>query len=383
MTRWVAVVRGIAVAAVALALAVWVMPWPETWRAALAQAPARPTVWKVGASWPTTDPAYALNLKPLAERVERLSGGRLKWEIYPAGAIVPAFEVLDATHRRVLDAAHSCSYYWVGKHKAAHLFTGAPGGPFGMDLWDFYGWMYHGGGWELLQEFYQQVLKLDVVAFPVISSNPQAMGWFRRPFKGVEELKGLKYRVPGVIADLYREFGMAPVALPGGEIIPALERGVIDGAEWAFPQADVLMGFQDVLKYYYLPGMHETTTTCELEVNKKVWEALPGDLQAIVRAAVDQTYLDYWARITKDSSTILRDLKDKHGVNVVRTPPAVHTAVLKAWDRLAERESRDPFFRKVYESMRAYASNVVPYRKLMWGAVEAARDYYWEARYIK
>jgi TRAP-type mannitol/chloroaromatic compound transport system substrate-binding protein len=348
-----------------------------------AAAQARAVVWKVGASWPSSDPAFALNLKPLAERVERMSGGRLKWEIYPAGAIVPAFEVLDATHRRVLDAAHSCSYYWVGKHKAAHLFTGAPGGPFGMDLWDFYGWMYYGGGWELLQELYQQVLKMDIVAFPVITSSPQAMGWFRKPFKTAEELKGLKYRVPGVIADLYREFGMSPVMLPGGEIVPALERGVIDAAEWAFPLADMMMGFHQVLKYYYLPGMHETTTTCELEINKKAWEALSADLQAIVRAAVDQTYLDFWARITRENSALLRELKEKHAVNVVLTPPQVQQAILKAWDRLAERESKDPFFKKVYESMRTYAGAVVPYRKVMWGAVESARDHYWQERYVK
>lgn len=374
------IVRWLALGAAVLALAVWAQ--------AQAQAPpaptaARPLTWNVAASWPPTDPAFSMNLKPLADRVEKMSGGRLKWTVHPAGAVVPAFEVLDATHRRVVDAAHSCSYYWVGKHKAAHLFTGAPGGPFGMDLWDFYGWMYHGGGWELLQEFYQQVLRLDIVAFPVITSNPQAMGWFRRPFKTVDDLKGLKYRVPGVIADLYREFGMAPVNLPGGEIVPALERGVIDGAEWAFPLADQMMGFQDVLKYYYLPGMHETTTTCELEVNRKAWEALSPDLQAIVRAAVDQTYLEFWARITKENSTLLKDLKDKHKVNVMKTPPQVHQQVLKAWDRLAEKEARDPFFRKVYDSMRAYAGNVVPYRKLMWGAVETARDYYWEERYVK
>lgn len=358
-------------------------PQPAAILLAQAARPATRTVWRVGASWPPSDPAYALNLKPLADRVELLSGGRLKWEIFPAGAIVPAFEVLDATQRRVIDAAHSCSYYWVGKHKAAHLFTGAPGGPFGMDLWDFYGWMYHGGGWELLQEFYQQVLKMDIVAFPVVTSSPQAMGWFRKPFQSVEDLKGLKYRVPGVIADLYKEFGMSPVMLPGGEILPALERGVIDAAEWAFPRADVLMGFHQVLKYYYLPGMHETTTTCELEVNKKAWDALPADLQGIVRAAVDQTYLEYWARITRESSLLLREMKEKHGVNVMLTPPRVHEAILKAWDRLAEKESKDPFFRKVYDSMRSYAADVVPYRKAMWGAIETARDYYWQDRYVK
>jgi TRAP-type mannitol/chloroaromatic compound transport system substrate-binding protein len=374
-------VRSLAGAVLAGAVLLAVAFYAGALAPALAQA--KPLVWKVGASWPATDPAFTMNLKPLAERVEKLSGGRLKWEVYPGGAIVPPFEVLDATHRRVLDAAHTCSYYWVGKHKAAHLFTGAPGGPFGMDLWDFYGWMHHGGGLELLQELYQQVLRLDIVAFPVITSSPQAMGWFRKPFNTVDDLKGVKYRVPGVIAELYKEFGMAPVNLPGGEIVPALERGIIDGAEWAFPLADVQMGFQGVLKYYYLPGMHETTTTCELEVNKKVWDSTPPDLQAIVRAAVDQTYIDFWARTTRENSILLRELKDKHGVNVMRTPSQVHTAVLKTWDRLAERESKDPFFKKVYESMRSYASNVVPYRKLMWGGVESARDYYWEERYIK
>lgn len=334
---------------------------------------------KVQASWPSGAYVYR-NLTMFAERVEQMSGGRVIIEALPAGAIVGAFEVLDATHRGVIDGAHTCAYYFIGKHKAATLFTGAPGGPFGMDYLDYFGWMYYGGGWALLQELYQGVIGVDVVAFPMVPSGPQALGWFKKPITGVADLQGLKYRVPGIAGDVYKELGMSVVVLAGAEIVPAAERGVIDATEWAVPAEDVSLGIQDVWKTFYTPGMHETTTSCELELNKAIWEKLPPDLQAIIKAAAADTYLNWWALLTKENVRTLKDLKENHGVEVHKTPEDLYPAFLKVWDNLAARESaQDPFFKKVLESQREYASQVVPYRRLWGGALRYAADYYWPA----
>ncbi|GIX48196.1 MAG: exported solute-binding protein [Candidatus Tectimicrobiota bacterium] len=342
-------------------------------------AVAQTKTWKlrIQGSWPTG--AYVFrNLRIFAEQVEKMSGGRLVIEPLPAGAIVGAFEVLDAAHRGVIDGGHTCSYYFIGKHKAATLFTGAPGGPFGMDFLDFFGWMYYGGGWELLQELYQKVIGLNIVAFPMIPSGPQAMGWFKKPISGVADLKGLKYRVPGIAGDVYKEMGMSIVVLPGAEIVPAAERGVIDATEWAVPAEDVSLGIHDIWKTFYTPGMHEPTTTCELQLSKAVWDQLPADLQQILKTATAAMYMHWWALLTKASAETLKEMVEKHGVKVYKTPRDIYPEFLKVWDRLAAQEAaKDPFFKKVLDSQRQYAALVVPYRRLWNDALRFAADYYW------
>jgi TRAP-type mannitol/chloroaromatic compound transport system substrate-binding protein len=332
---------------------------------------------RVQASWPTGAFVFR-NLRMFAERIDKMSGGRVTVDPLPAGAIVGAFEVLDATNRGVIDGAHTCSYYFIGKHKAATLFTGAPGGPFGMDFLDYFGWVYYGGGWELLQELYQKVLGMNVVAFPMIPSGPQALGWFKKPITGVADLKGLKYRVPGIAGDVYKDLGMAVVTLPGAEIVPAAERGVIDATEWAVPAEDISLGIHDVWKTFYTPGMHETTTTCELQLSKQVWDKLTPDLQEIVKSVAADLYIHWWALLTRESVFKLKELQEKHGVQVLKTPQDIYPKYLELWDKLAEREaSKDPFFKKVLESQRQYAALLVPYRRLWGDALRYAADYYW------
>jgi TRAP-type mannitol/chloroaromatic compound transport system substrate-binding protein len=343
----------------------------------MAFAQAKNIKLTIQASWPVGAFVYR-NLKMFAERVEKLSGGRLTVEHLPAGAIVGAFEVLDAAHRGIIDGAHTCSYYFIGKHKAATLFTGAPGGPFGMDFLDYFGWIYYGGGWELLQELYQKVVGVNVMAFPMIPSGPQAFGWFKKPITSVADLKGLKYRVPGIAGDVYKELGMSVVILPGAEIVPAAERGVIDATEWAVPAEDVTLGIHDVWKTYYTPGMHEPTTTCELQLSKAAWGKLAPDLQEIVKSAAVETYLHWWALLTRENVFKLKELEEKHGVKLHKTPEDVYPKYLELWDKLAEREANnDPFFKKVLESQKQYASQLVPYRRLWGGALRYAADYYW------
>lgn len=205
------------------------------------EAGAQNTKLRFQASFPSSSFIFE-NVKWWTERVKVMSGGRLEIELLPAGALVPAFEVLDAVHKQVLDGGHTASAYWVGKHRAAALFGPAPGGPFGMDLLDYMGWIYDGGGLELYNELYQSELKRNVVPIPLSSVANQVLGWFKTPIKSWEDLKGRKCRQTGLTAEVFAKAGMAPVNMPGGEIVPAGERGVIECGEWVGPGEDMKIG---------------------------------------------------------------------------------------------------------------------------------------------
>jgi TRAP-type mannitol/chloroaromatic compound transport system substrate-binding protein len=334
-------------------------------------------VLKMQATWPASLTLYE-NFTFWAERVEKMSGGRLKIEAMPAGAVVPAFEVLDATHKKVIDGAHAWAAYWTGKNKAAVLFTGGPGGTFGMDPIDYMGWMYQGGGFDLYQEFYRDVLKLDVVVFPILPSGPQAFGWFKRPIKDLADFKGMKCRQTGMAAEVFTAMGMRVVNMPGGEIIPAAQRGVIDCAEWVGGAEDLRLGFHNVWKYHYTPGMHENTTVGELVFNGEVWKSLAPDLQEIVKSAANETFIIWWAKWQRQNADALKELQEKHKVQILRTPEEILIEFLKTWDKLAKEEAeKNPFFKKVWDSQRQYANLVVPAKRFMFPPYEFAANYYW------
>ncbi|MGH8704402.1 MAG: C4-dicarboxylate ABC transporter, partial [Burkholderiales bacterium] len=194
---------------------------------AVAQQPAAGVKnLKMQSTWPASLTLQD-NFRFFGERVDKLTAGALKIETLAAGQIVPPFEVLDATHKKVIDGAHAISYYWVGKNKAATLFSSTPAGIAGMDHMDFMGWLYEGGGLDLWWDFYQKELKLNVIAFPILPSSPQALGWFKRPIKNLADFKGLKCRQTGIVAEVYQRMGMQTVNMPGGEIVPSAQRGVI------------------------------------------------------------------------------------------------------------------------------------------------------------
>ena len=198
---------------------------------------------------------------------------------------MPAFEVLDAVHKKVIDGGHTAAAYWVGKQRAATLFGPAPGGPFGMDMIDYMGWIYDGGGLELYRELYQDQLKRDVIPIPMTAVANQVLGWFKRPVASWEDLKGRKCRETGITAEVFSKSGMSPVNMPGGEIVPAGERGVIECGEWVGPAEDMKIGFQTVWKHYYMPSTHEPATVLELLINADVWKGLKPDLQEIIKSA--------------------------------------------------------------------------------------------------
>src|SRR5574341_541087 len=290
-------------------------------------AAQQPVTLKMQASWPASLTLFD-NFKMFADRVDKLSGGRLKIEPMPAGAIVPAFEVLDATNKKVIDGAHTWAAYWVGKNKTAVLFTGGPGGTFGMDFIDVIGWYYEGGGLELYQQFYKDILKLNVVPIPILPSGPQACG--------------------------------------------------IDCAEWIGGVEDLKLGFHTVWKYHYTPGMHENVTIGEVLINGDVWKGLAPDLQEIIRSAAMETLVRWWARWQRQNADAIKELQEKHKVQILRTPDDILIAFLKAWDKIAAQEAeKDPFFKKTLESQRKYASVVVPAKRFMFPAYDFAANYYW------
>ena len=338
------------------------------------------TTLKFQASFPATSIIFTC-FKEFNETVETITGGRVKIEALPAGAIVPAFEVLDATAKGVLDGAHSAPAYWVGKNSAATLFGPAPAGPYGMDMYDYLGWIQYGGGWELYQEFYKDVLKRDVVVFPLCPVPNQVLGWFKTPVKGWDDLKGRKCRQTGITARVFSKSGMNTVNMAGGEILPAGERGVIDCAEWASPADDMQIGFQSIWKYYYMPSAHEPATALELLIGGETWRKMAkADQEALRIAASEQThrFLNF---TNLQNAKAMEELREKHGVNIERTPDDILHKVVESWEEIVKEESeKNPFFKKVYESQRQYASMVVPARRAIELPYGFLADKYWPVK---
>ena len=337
----------------------------------------QPQVLKVQSTW-LPSMTFQDHLRYVAERVDKLTGGSLKIEPLSAGQVVPPFEVLDATHRKVIDGYHAATYYWTGKNRAAGLLSGAPGGPFGMDYHDYAGWMYQGGGEELLREFYQDVLKLNVMPFAGGPAAPQPLGWFKKPIRSLADFKGLKCRQTGLAAEMFAKLGQAVVTMPGGEIAAAAQRGVIDCAEWAGGIEDLRMGLPQLFKYHYTPSMHEVTTIGEMAFNLDVWKGLTGPQQEAIRSAIKDANVTWGTKWHRQNADAMEEFAEKHGVQILRTPPDILTAQLKVWDEIVQEESaKNPFFRKVVESQRAFAAKVVPAKRQLMPPYSFTANYYW------
>jgi TRAP-type mannitol/chloroaromatic compound transport system substrate-binding protein len=336
-----------------------------------------PRVLKMQSTW-GAGMTLQENFKFFAERVDKLTSGALKIETLAGGQVVPPFEVLDAINKKVLDGGHAVSYYWQGKNSAATLFAATPAGPFGMDHMDFLGWMYEGGGLDMYWDFYQNTLKMNVIAFPIMPSSPQAFGWFKRPIKNLADFKGMKCRQTGIVAQIFQRMGMATVNMPGGEIAAAAQRGVIDCAEWVAGVEDMRLGLPQIYKYHYTPGMHEPSVVAELLINADVWKSLPAQQQEAIRSAVTETYVRWWVKWQRQNADAMDEMRTKHGTQILRTPPDVLTAFLKAWDEIAKEESdKNPVFKKVYDSQRAWASVVVPAKRFLSPPYSFAANHYW------
>jgi len=340
-------------------------------------AAAQSKTVKVQSTWPASLTIQD-HLRILADRVDKLTGGSIKIEAMAAGQIVPPFEVLDATNKKVLDGYHAISYYWVGKSPTMALFSGPPGGPFGMDHMDYLGWLYVGGGLDMWREFYQKEMKLDIIMWPAHPSSPQAFGWFKKPLKSVADFKGMKCRQTGLNAEIYAKLGQSVVNMAGGEIVPAAQRGVIDCAEWVGGVEDLRLGLPGVFKYHYTPGMHENNSIGEFGLHNDVWKSFNPQQQQAVQSAINDTFITWLTRWQKQNAEAIEEMIKKHGVQIRRTPPDILIASLKAWDEIAaDYSAKNPTFKKVYESQREYAAKVVPAKRYMFPPYSFAANYYW------
>ena len=326
--------------------------------AVLAQSPL---VVKMQTSWPASD-IWMDFARQYVERVETMSGGRLKIDLLPAGAVVAAFQVMDAVNDGVIDAAHSVSAYWYGKNKAASLFGTGP--VFGGNPTTMLSWFYQGGGSELYKELTQDVMGLNVIGMMGFPMPAQPFGWFKEPVNSVADIEGFKYRTVGLAADLMQSMGMSVAQLPGGEIVPAMERGVIDAFEFNNPSSDRRFGAQDVAKNYYLGSYHQASEAFEFLFNKDFMEDLDDDLRAIMEYSVEAASTANTALALNEYSKDLQELQDVDGVTVRQTPPEILEAQLEAWKQLIVGLEEDTFFKKILDSQREWVERVSYYELL-------------------
>ena len=317
-----------------------------------------PIVIKMQSSWPASD-AFQEMAAQYVKLIEATSGGRLKIDLLPAGAVVGAFQVIDAVNDGVIDAAHTVPVYWYGKHKAASFFGTGP--VFGGSATTMLAWFHVGGGKEFYRELTQDILQINMVGFMGFPMPAQPLGWFKNPVTSADQLKGLKFRSVGLAADLFQQMGMSVAQLPGGEIVPAMERGVIDAFEFNNPTSDMRFGAQDVSKNYSLGSYHQASECFEFQFNKDFFEDLDPDLQAILQHGVDaaSSVNTYWA--LKQYSDDLAKLQTDHGVNVMRTSKELLEAQLVAWDTLIEQLGQDDFMKRIMESQKKFVESVVFY----------------------
>jgi TRAP-type mannitol/chloroaromatic compound transport system substrate-binding protein len=353
---------------------------------AKAQAPAKPAVkggmvLKGQSSHPAAS-NFHLIFKLWAESVEKMSGGRLRVETLPAGAIVPAFEVFDAVHRGVIEVGQAPFGYILGKSLVGIPLSHGP--LFGMDGMDYWAWYYDGGGMKLLEEFYRDVLKMNIVGFPIPTDYPQGMGWFKKPIKSLADLKGMKYRIYGIGAETYGRLGVTVVTLPGGEIVPAMERGVIEGAEWINCEEDKKLGLHNVAKHYYTPGMHEPVTGGQLMINGNTWKKLSPDLQEIIKVASMYATVQRNFQLNRETANACQELI-KAGVTLHRTPDDILLNFLTEWEKIqSEYAAKDPFYKKVIDSQKKYAELIVPFKMSWFPPYDFAGKFYWKDKiYLK
>ena len=330
-----------------------------------AAAPAAQFKWKMQSANPAGAPQIVL-LNKMAADIEKMSGGRLKIEVLASGAIVNPFEILDGVNKGVIECGQWWTHYSMGKNPSGSLFSSPLGGAgSGLDLMNHLSWYMNGGGRELYVEFYQKILKMDVMPFLIAPDGPEAFGWYKKAPKTVAEYTKMRVRMSsGLSSDVLKDMGGIPVNLAGAEIIPAAERGLIDGVEWINTASDLKLGLYDVFKNYSIQGLHQAIGIMDIMINGKAWRALPPDIQAIVETATTQSIIEGMMYFVEENAKALNILIKEKGVNVFDAPPGYSDAFIKSSKKvLAKFEEKDPFFKKVLDSQRKYAKLVVPFTK--------------------
>ncbi|MEN9330561.1 MAG: hypothetical protein RLZZ484_1749 [Pseudomonadota bacterium] len=313
---------------------------------------AQTTSLRFQSTWPAKD-IFHEYANDFAKKVNDMAGGRLKIEVLPAGAVVPAFQLLDAVNKGTLDGGHGVVAYHYGKNSALALWGSGPA--FGMDPNMVLSWHQYGGGKALLDEIYASI-NMDVVSYLYGPMPTQPLGWFKKPVAKVDDMKGLKFRTVGLAVDVFTEMGTAVNPLPGGEIVPALDRGLIDAAEFNNATSDRILGFPDVVKNCMLQSFHQSGEQFEILFNKGKLAALPTELKSIIDYAVQASSAEMsWKAIDRNAKDY-EEMK-KQGIKFYKTPDSILRAQLAAWDKVIDKKANEnALFKKVLDSQRAFAA---------------------------
>ncbi len=327
--------------------------------------------WKMVTTWPKNLPGLGFAAENFSKLVGKMSGGRLLIKVFGAGQLVPALEVFDAVSQGTAQIGHGSAYYWKGKIQTAALFTTVP---FGLNAQEMNSWLHYGGGIELWRELYEP---FNLVPLAAGNTGVQMAGWFNREINSIEDLKGLKMRIPGIGGEVISKLGVETVNIPGGELFTAMQTGVIDATEWVGPYNDLALGFHQVAKYYYYPGWQEPGPTLELIINKQLYDGLPQDLQAIIEVAARAINQDMLDEYTARNQKALDLLVNTHGVQLKKLPDPVLSKLKNITQKvLKEMVAKDPVFKKVYESQEAFKEQIKKYHKI-------SEQSYYHAREIK
>jgi TRAP-type mannitol/chloroaromatic compound transport system substrate-binding protein len=306
-----------------------------------------------------------------------MTGGDLKIEVLPAGAVVPAFGLLDAVSKGVLDGGHGVLVYHYGKQTALALWGSGPG--FGMDANMLLSWHKYGGGKELLAKLYESI-GANVVSFPYGPMPTQPLGWFKKPIAKADDLKGLKYRTVGISIDVFTAMGAAVNALPGGEIVSAMDRGLLDAAEFNNASSDRALGFADVSKVCMLQSYHQNAEQFEITFNKTKYDALPEKMRAIIANAVDAASADMSMKAIDRYSKDYQELQTKDNVKFYKTPDAILKQQLEVYDEVVKKKSAEnPLFKEILQSQLAFAKRTTQWEQDTVVSRKMAYDHYWGA----
>ena len=322
----------------------------------IAKGQATPISMKFQSTWPSKD-IFHEYAQDYAKKVNDMTGGELKIEVLPAGAVVPAFGLLEAVSKGTLDGGHGVLVYHYGKQTALALWGSGPA--FGMDSNMLLSWHRYGGGKELLTKLYASI-GANVMSFPYGPMATQPLGWFKKPVTKAEDFKGLKYRTVGVSIDVFTGMGAAVNALPGGEIVPAMDRGLLDAAEFNNMSSDRTLGFADVSKVCMLQSFHQNAEQFEITFNKTKYDALPDKIKAIIAYAVDAASADLsWKAIDRYSKDYV-ELQTKDKVKFYKTPDAILQRQMEIYDQVtAKKSAENPLFKEILESQLAFAERAV------------------------
>lgn len=331
---------------------------------------------KFQSTWPAKD-IFNEFAGDYVAKVNEMAGGRLELQLLAAGTVVKAFELQQAVNDGILDGGHGVCAYWYGKSKAFSLFGTAPA--LGWNANQLLGWIKYGGGQAFYEELVGQVLGLNLVGFLTGPMPTQPLGWFKQPVESPDAFKGLKYRTVGLSADLMAEVGASVTVMAGGEIVPAMQTGTLDAAEFNNPSSDLVLGFTDVSKVYMLQSYHQAVECFEVIFNKDRYAALAPELQAILKYAAEAASADMSWKAQDRYSADLAKIKAA-GVQVIKTPDSVLEAQLAAWDKIiATRTAEDPFFAKVLESQKAWVQRVVSFDRDYNVSRDMAFDHFFKA----